>query len=271
MLLCQITRRPNKGGDVSLPILGRKGYDSGLFVNRPLPLSYWISLQRLSEPLELMKFTLTYDGDLASSGNKPKPAEVGRIRNVFHDQLADLWDKHIVLRQLARTAFINATGGQVFYGFDLPPGEVLPTFADAVPPPPAGTVSLCAPIAVPEVGSFVPLVRKSLYLACALDILFLRQEDPGSLVLQGGDLDGRIKTLFDALRMPTQQEAKGDSLTADPLCCVLESDTLISDVSIKTGRLLGSRTRKVHAVQLWIDVTVKVLRVTDINQCLTSD
>jgi hypothetical protein len=72
--------------------------------------------------------------------------------------------------------------------------------------------------------------------------------------------------------MPTESEEKaGGTPTADPLYCVLESDTLISDLSVKTGRLLGERTKKAHAVRLTIDVTVKVLRVRNENQCLIGD
>jgi hypothetical protein len=55
-------------------------------------------------------------------------------------------------------------------------------------------------------AKYIPLIRKSLHLACALDIQFLRHEEPGLLVLQGGDLDGRLKTLFDAMRMPSARE-----------------------------------------------------------------
>jgi hypothetical protein len=47
-----------------------------------------------------------------------------------------------------------------------------------------------------------PIVQSSLHMVCAIDILFLRKEAPGELILQGGDIDNRIKTLFDALRMP---------------------------------------------------------------------
>ena len=109
----------------------------------------------------------------------------------------------------------------------------------------------------------------SLNLACAIDILFLRHEDPGSLVLQGGDIDGRIKTLFDALRIPSEEEEKvGGAPTDNPLYCLLESDSLISDLSVRTARLLGDRTKKPHAVRLTIDITIKVLRVMDQNQCL---
>jgi hypothetical protein len=36
---------------------------------------------------------------------------------------------------------------------------------------------------------------------CSLQILFLRHDPPGS-VIHAGDLDNRVKTLIDALRMP---------------------------------------------------------------------
>jgi hypothetical protein len=51
-----------------------------------------------------MKFTLIYDGDLPASGNSSKPEAASAIRNDLHHQLADLWDGHVVFRQLARTA-----------------------------------------------------------------------------------------------------------------------------------------------------------------------
>ena len=236
-------------------------------MNEPLSLAYWEALRLLAEPLELMKFTLTYDGDLHSTGNKSQPAYVSRLRNEFHDQLADLWDSHVVLRQLARTARVHHKGAQdIALAGGVPK---LPDYRGPIPPLRPGYIDLCAAIEVNGVGGFIPLVRDSLNLACELDIQFLRHEDPGSLVFQGGDLDGRIKTLFDALRMPSEIEAKnGETPTANPLYCVLQSDTLISDFSVKTGRLLGERAKKPHTVRLWIDVTIKVLRVTEHNQSL---
>jgi hypothetical protein len=242
-------------------------------MNAPLPIAYWEALRRLAEPFELMKFTLMFDGDLPSTGNRSKPPEVSRIRNDFHDQLADLWDSHIVLRQLARTARTHQFHGGFFGGGPIvySPSE-LPEYRDPIPPLEPGQTDFCAPIQVPNSAAYIPLIRKSLNLACALDILFLRHEDPGSLVLQGGDIDGRIKTLFDALRMPTEAEEKAGGVpTANPLFCLLESDSLVSDLSVKTGRLLGDRTKKSHAVRLTIDVTVKVLRVMNENQCLIGD
>jgi hypothetical protein len=216
-----------------------------------------------------MKFTLIYDGDLPSSGNKSKPLEASKIRNEFHDQLADLWDRHIVLRQLRHEARVSNQPGV----FRRPASKaILPAYDG--PPPPLGQstmlVDLCAPISIPDVGGFVPLVRHSLYLACAVDVLFLRHEEPFSLMKNGGDLDGRLATLFDALRMPDPKHSYvGHTPTADPLYVVLEDDALISDFSVRGGRLLGNRVKKPHAVRLTIDVTIKALRVSDVNQCLT--
>jgi hypothetical protein len=205
----------------------------------------------LSQIVELMKFTLIYDGDLPASGNKSKPIAASRMRNELHHQLADLWDSHVVFRQLARTP------------------SKLPDWIDPIPPLRQGQTDFCAPIPVPNVGSFIPIIRQSLHLACAVDILFLRHEEPFNLMRQGGDLDGRIKTLFDGLKMPDpKNEYVGDNPAADPLYVVLEDDALISDVSIKSGRLLGNRTKDKHAVRLTIDVTIRVLRVFHANECL---
>jgi hypothetical protein len=97
--------------------------------------------------------------------------------------------------------------------------------------------------------------------------MFLRQEDPGELVLQGGDLDNRIKTLFDALRVPDGDLAQAHN----PTYCLLESDTLIDGFKVSTGRLLVPETIHANEVRLIIEVTIKVLRVGNWNQCLMGD
>lgn len=238
-------------------------------MTEPLPLNFWGTVRQLAEPDELVKFTLIYDGDLASSGNKSRPQEASHIRNVFHDQLADLWDSHVLLRQLRHEARV--------YKQDMMDLAVdrraprLPEYRDPPPPLRAHQLDLCAPIPVPATGvSYVPLVRDSLYLACAVDVLFMRHEEPYSLMRQGGDLDGRLKTLFDALKMPDPKDPvyNGTEPTEDPLYVVLEDDSLISDFSIKSGRLLGRGAKKKHEVRLAVDITLKVLRVFPQNQHL---
>ena len=118
----------------------------------------------------------------------------------------------------------------------------------------------------------MPLVRESLALACALDILFLRKEEPGKLILQGGDIDNRIKTLFDALRMPSTDDFNGtQGELVNPFYCLLENDSLINDCAIRTGRLLTRPNADVSEVRLVIDVTVKVMLVRSYNMSLLGD
>jgi hypothetical protein len=240
-------------------------------ISAPISLAYWEALRQAAEAFELMKFTLIFDGDLPASANKSKPIEASRIRNEFHHQLADLWDSHVVFRQLARTGrtIPNPHSGYLIGQKPIYSPAKLPEYDYSIPPLMEGQTDFCAPIDVPKVGKFVPIIRHSLYLACAVDVLFLRHEEPFNLMRQGGDLDGRIKTLFDALKMPDpKNKYVGLDPTADPLCVVLEDDSLISDISVKSGRLLGNRTKDKHAVRLTIDVTIKVLRVFEQNQCL---
>ena len=86
---------------------------------------------------------------------------------------------------------------------------------------------------------FWPLVRDTFALKCNLGITFLRKEDAGR-VYQAGDLDNRLKTLFDALAVPvTDQVISDDSSIADPIYCLLEDDALIMGINVQTHRLLA--------------------------------
>ncbi len=144
-----------------------------------LPPCYWEALRQLAEPFELMKFSLIYDGDLPASGNSSKPEAASAIRNALHDQLADLWDSHVILRQLARTARTQPYVGGFWGGGPVVYSPVeLPAYRDPIPALKSGQTDFCAPIEVPKVGHFIPMIRNSLYLACAVDILFLRHEEP---------------------------------------------------------------------------------------------
>jgi hypothetical protein len=218
-----------------------------------------------------MKFTLVYDGDLPASGNVSKAAYAAMIRNGLHVQLADLWNRDILLRALARTARTIPNPGAGYYVGREPiwsPSE-LPNYDEPIPPLREGQTDFCAPIPVLNVGSFIPLVRNSLYLACELDILFLRHDDDLRVLQKGGDLDNRIKTLFDGLKMPKQVEEQGGvKPAANPLYVLLQDDALIHSFSVRTGKLLGHSVEREGLVRLNIDVTIKVLRVFHANDCL---
>jgi hypothetical protein len=114
-------------------------------------------------------------------------------------------------------------------------------------------------------------VRRSLDLACELDILFLRNDAPGSVVRSGGDLDNRIKTLFDGLRMPSESEAKVGKAANDTCLCLLEDDSLISTFAVRTDRLLTDPERSEHRVLLVIEVELTVLKLNSYNVGFLTD
>jgi hypothetical protein len=73
-----------------------------------------------------------------------------------------------------------------------------------------------------------------------LDVLFLRREKPGKVFMRG-DIDNRLKTLFDALKMPNCGQEIGQEIAGpdeDPFFVLLEDDAMIADVSVTTDRLL---------------------------------
>jgi hypothetical protein len=88
---------------------------------------------------------------------------------------------------------------------------------------------------------FAPLISKRNDLICELEITFLRQQAAGLLIGEGGDLDIRVKTLFDALRIPRpaeMQRLQPLEPKENPMFCLLQDDALITRVSIETDRLL---------------------------------
>ena len=109
---------------------------------------------------------------------------------------------------------------------------------------------------------FVPIIHRPHELACALDILFLRREKPGAIIRHGGDLDNRLKTLFDAMRMP-HEASELTGITPDfanqRVYCLLEDDALITHVSVSTQQLLEPLEEREHpsSVELLIHVTVQ--------------
>lgn len=113
--------------------------------------------------------------------------------------------------------------------------------------------------------TFVPLVNEKVYLVADINITLLRPEEPGSIVTQSGDIDNRLKTLFDALRIPQNRNEIPNNFapTADekPLFCLLEDDNLISNLAVTTDRLLEPVQTNLEVVLL-IHVLTKTSRPT---------
>jgi len=85
----------------------------------------------------------------------------------------------------------------------------------------------------------MPLVRASAHLLAELDVQILRSDEVGNIVTNNGDLDNRLKTLFDGLRSPVATDnGTIPPGTPEPFYSLLEDDFLISRLSIAPGPLL---------------------------------
>ena len=111
--------------------------------------------------------------------------------------------------------------------------------------------------------NFASIVSQNLHLVAELKITFLRPEPAGSIVIHGGDIDNRLKTLLDALKIPSgQNEIPKEDFPQEgenPFFCLLEDDSLITKISIETDRLLDECSK--YEVVLLIHVTTKVIKL----------
>lgn len=102
--------------------------------------------------------------------------------------------------------------------------------------------------------SYLPIVCNKFSTISELDILFLRPQKPGNVF---GDIDNRIKTLIDSLRIPNNGEIPDNDFpqeNEDPFFCLLEDDSLVSHFSVTTDHLLDSNDK--YEVLVIITVTV---------------
>jgi hypothetical protein len=186
----------------------------------------------------IMKFRLTYRGVVRPSqphGNgelSDKQQSLAehkmQIRRVFHRQLAKLWREHPTLSGLmyckgcgVQNKHIAAHLGTGIDGHDL--AHISDYIAEKFP----------------RSGfNFCPISCEEFALSCSLEILFLRQGVPyGTLI--GGDLDNRIKTVIDALSIPTALPS-GFTPTKDEnvFYCLLDDDNQVSSLSVTSDTLL---------------------------------
>lgn len=180
-----------------------------------------------------MEFTLFYQGELRSNGDAHHKQQ---IREALHPQLKRLWTLDP----------LSVSQGYIAY-------------------PPSGSPSEISLIEMLNGFAFAPLISDKLALAAQVTITMLRPEKPGQLIQQCGDIDNRLKTLFDALSVPPhiEQLPKAYSPTADqvPLFCLLQDDRLISSVAVHTERLLTiDEGQSRNRVVLLIHVKTRVTR-----------
>lgn len=179
-----------------------------------------------------MEFRLLYSGRLLGASRSNTRADIKHaLRREFHPQLRRLWSTAYGLDQLARHQDLSVWR-------DKHPKDDLQRFTNEEFRQ-AGVEAISYKW---QRAGFdcVPLITSELSLRCRLEVLFLRPDEP-HYVMKGGDLDARLKTLFDSLRLPANtSETGGQGPLADetPLFCLLEDDKLISEVSVVTDQLL---------------------------------
>lgn len=180
-----------------------------------------------------MRLVLHYRGPLKPNGD---PTHKHDLRKIFHAQLKKLWSQK--------------------------PLSEMPRLLDPRNSVIANDYSLLRPM-----GSFtfVPLITEEMDVVAELAITILRPEPPGGLISQGGDIDNRLKTLFDALTIPrhANQLLPGSYPDDDqkPFFCLLEDDNLITTVSVRTEQLLEPGINQSDA-ELTIQVRTRVTRQT---------
>lgn len=179
-----------------------------------------------------MEFTLIYEGPLRANGSV-KDKQI--LRRAFHQQLHELRSQP-PFSQERESGFVTNYGE---------------------PQEPQRFQNLSG-------FTFVPLVSTYLRAIAELDIIMLRPEPPGSIVTQSGDIDNRLKTLLDSLRIPQNEQEipSGDSPkeNENPFFCLLEDDNLITKITVSTDRLLKPGCDS-SLVSLMIHVKTKVLMV----------
>jgi len=110
---------------------------------------------------------------------------------------------------------------------------------------------------------FKPLLSKRL-TRCELDIKWLVRGTPGRLLIDG-DLDNRLKTLFDALRLPHNSGELPSGVSPPgnekPYHVLLEDDSQITSIRVRSELLLLPKFEDEPRgyAELYIEVGVKTL------------
>lgn len=174
-----------------------------------------------------MEFRLFYRGPLKSNGG---PADKQAVRRQFHPQLKKLWSQEPLL---GCEVYLNEKSDRVHLVYSL------------------------------SNFNFACLVSERHKTYAELDILFLRSQPSGEIIKTGGDIDNRLKTLFDGLRRPidSNEIVSGDAPQPDesPFHCLLSDDALITKVNITTDQLLDAPAihSRTDDVVLVIHVAIK--------------
>jgi len=185
-----------------------------------------------------MEFTLHYRGPLKAANQRNKRKDHKHcLRRHFHNQLKELWK----LPQLAE-------------------------FQDALLVPGPDVVDRRTLLRRVGQYHFAPLVGSYFHLVARLEVVMLRPEPEGRIFQRSGDIDNRLKTLLDALKVPNEPAAMPANLPPPapdetPFFCLLEDDSFITNVDIRTAHWLEPDVQASDSVVLLLRIRTKPTRV----------
>ena len=178
-----------------------------------------------------MKFRLFYSGDLKPKGSAGLE-DIHSVRKCLHPQLKQLWSLD-PLNQLSDVVVERNT-------YDV--GGI----------------------------KFRPAISEALCLSGQLDVLFLRPRHRRDILIHGADIDNRMKTLLDALRIPDAEHIEQGELdkpkNEEVFYVLLRDDSLVTKVSFEADRLLGEMTPNQSVVI--VEVTTVRSRAMAFNDIL---
>lgn len=158
-----------------------------------------------------MIFTLVYSGNLPPNGSA---VDKWRIRRAIEPQL----------RKLCCTAPFDALSRRQDPNAD--PSIYMGKFVNGI--------------------DFVPVLKRDHGVRAELKVLMLSSELPGGAI-HCGDIDNRMKTLFDVISIPNSQQIplESDRWNDGRVFCLLDDDRLVTSIAVENERHLdlpsGSR------------------------------
>jgi len=165
---------------------------------------------------------ISYRGPLPNARSDGAKRAKTQIRTQLHHQLDGLCRNSDLFTTALKDDLFKATIQSGAQRVELPPGA-------------RGTFYF-----VEFFGTqYVPLLSRHNHRVCELTVQLWRRADPGELLDPGGDIDNRVKTLFDGLRIP-HGENEIDPSTAPPsgrCFCLLEDDALITKLTMSTHKM----------------------------------
>jgi hypothetical protein len=182
-----------------------------------------------------MELTLRFRGELpAATKSNARVLDKHRIRKDLHNQLAVFWAQHRSLVDINKDLKGLQITKRARGVFDVDrPIIGMKNFFWRYP--------LCG-------YDFIPLVTHVHELHCHLDIRVYRRLDQRGILFEGGDLDNRLKTFFDALRVPAEPSQIPEELDTPEMefhtkewphmFCLLDDDKAIKKLSIQSLKML---------------------------------